>query len=409
MNGVFPLMRLEQSAVVRFDLPSISTHLRRALTRTVLGLTGYLLLGWSATADSAPATNDATASPAQRLGSAGPRIAFAETVYDFGKVVGGDVVKHSFVFTNTGNGLLIIRDVHSSCGCTVATNWSRQVEAGKTGAIPIEFHTGNFRGAIVKPVSVVSNATNQPSTTLQMKGTIWRPIELTPSSVSFGGVVDSLSNAVKVVRIVNQQDEPLTLWPPQSNRGTIAAELRTNRVGNEYELLIRLVPPMGLGNVFGQITLQTSAPKMPLLTVPVFAVAQPAVMALPSLVMLPPPPIINALTQSVSIRSLWTNALTLTNISFNGQGVDVQLRELQPGRFFSVRLVFPAGFEIQPGERLELTAHSNHPQYPILKVPVGQRSAVVRRFGAGGPGEPVSAPVAAGEPVARPRGTPAPQ
>ena len=45
-----------------------------------------------------------------------PKIQFADTVYDFGKVNSGEVVKHSFVFTNIGTATLEIKDVRHGCG-----------------------------------------------------------------------------------------------------------------------------------------------------------------------------------------------------------------------------------------------------------------------------------------------------
>src|SRR6516162_5525763 len=66
----------------------------------------------------------------------GPKIQFAEPNFDFGKVDSGELVKHEFVFTNSGNQVLEVRDVRASCGCTTPGNWDRQVEPGKTGKIP---------------------------------------------------------------------------------------------------------------------------------------------------------------------------------------------------------------------------------------------------------------------------------
>ncbi len=64
-------------------------------------------------APSAPAT-------APTSGQAGPRIAFDETVYDFGKVPFNQKVEHAFTFRNTGNQPLVITerpDVEVVQGC----------------------------------------------------------------------------------------------------------------------------------------------------------------------------------------------------------------------------------------------------------------------------------------------------
>jgi len=220
------------------------------------------------------ATQPAVALSVSSATNAGPRIQFAAPIYDFGKVVWGDVVRHDFFFTNTGNGLLVIKDVRSTCGCASATNTTREVQPGNEGIISVEFHTSNFNGLVTKAVTVYSNDTNQPVATLELKGNVWRPIEITPPSAAFTGILDSPTNNFRVVRIVNNQQQSLILSLPESNQRMIAAELKTNQLGQDYQLVVRLVPPLGSGNIFGEIKMKTSAPQMPLLTIPVWAVPQ---------------------------------------------------------------------------------------------------------------------------------------
>src|SRR5258708_7734205 len=77
----------------------------------------------------ATAAADQTVPPgAQHLDTnSGPRIQFAEPVHDFGRVEYGKVCTNFFTFTNTGDQLLVLSDVISSCGCVAAQNWDRRV------------------------------------------------------------------------------------------------------------------------------------------------------------------------------------------------------------------------------------------------------------------------------------------
>jgi hypothetical protein len=47
---------------------------------------------------------------------AGPHIKFDSTVLDFGAATVGRVIEHNFVFTNTGDQTLEIKDVRLHCG-----------------------------------------------------------------------------------------------------------------------------------------------------------------------------------------------------------------------------------------------------------------------------------------------------
>src|SRR5262249_28300211 len=133
-----------------------------------------LLIG--AMADPAPASKETK--PA-------PTIQFAETEYHFAKVQSGELVKHEFVFTNTGNATLEISAVQPGCGCTTAGAWDKRVEPGKTGVVPLQFNSANFGGDISKQATVVCNDPKNPRVTLQLKGNVWKALDITPPMVVF--------------------------------------------------------------------------------------------------------------------------------------------------------------------------------------------------------------------------------
>ena len=299
----------------------------------------------------------------------GPRIQFAAPVYDAGRLAGGEVVKHTYVFTNIGDGVLEISDVRASCGCTTTGNWSRRVEPGQTGSIPIQFNSGNFNGPVVKPITVTCNDPKQPTVILQVKATVWKPFEVTPQFAVLNVTSEAPSKST-TVRIRNNTGEPLTLSSPVSSNPAFAAELKTVEPGLAYELVVSTVPPLSGPNAAGTITVQTSSTNHPTVGVSVWASVQQAVMVMPALIHLPRVPLSSAMPYSISIRNNGTNALVLTEPSANAQGVEVKVKEIQPGRYFTLTASFPAGFTIDPDDEVELSVKSNHPKYPLIRVPV---------------------------------------
>ncbi len=92
--------------------------------------------------------------------SDGAKIVFAENSKNFGDIVQGDVVEHTFTFENQGNQPLVLSNVLVTCGCT-ATKWPREpIAAGKSGEITVRFDSKGKSGAQNKIVTVVSNAVN---------------------------------------------------------------------------------------------------------------------------------------------------------------------------------------------------------------------------------------------------------
>lgn len=154
-------------------------------------------------------------------------------MHDFGRARAGEPVLYTYVFSNTGNQLLIINSVQPQCGCTTAGQWSKQVEPGMTGVIPIKFNTSNYNGPVFKQVTVTCNVTNQPLLFLQLKGTVYKPYDVNPPLAVLTIPPDS-GTASQVVTITNHTEDPLVLSAPQCNNHEFTAELKTNVLGKGY-------------------------------------------------------------------------------------------------------------------------------------------------------------------------------
>jgi hypothetical protein len=91
--------------------------------------------------------------------------------FDFGVADEGEVVKHTFKFTNVGKEPLLINNAKGSCGCTVPTWPKEAIPPGGTGEIRIEFNTKGKPGMQSKRVTVTANTT-PTETFLEIKGEV---------------------------------------------------------------------------------------------------------------------------------------------------------------------------------------------------------------------------------------------
>jgi hypothetical protein len=82
---------------------------------------------------------------------------FEETEFDFGTIGQGDVVKHSFKFTNTGDAPLMISDIKTTCGCTTPQYTKDPVGPGESGEILVQFNSAGKAGVINKRVTIYAN------------------------------------------------------------------------------------------------------------------------------------------------------------------------------------------------------------------------------------------------------------
>lgn len=209
-----------------------------------------------------------------------------------------------------------------------------------------------------------------------MTGTVWKPIDVTPSTAMFTPSSDAPTNETKVLHIVNNLAEPVTLSDLQCNNASFKAELKETKPGKEFDLLVTAVPPFATPTVFSTITLKTSSTQAPLVSVSAYAAVQQAVMVTPSQLALPDGPLKSPYTSAVLVRNNSTNALELTDVRLDISGVDVKVTQPQTGRLYSILMNFPAGFQMAAAQKPELTFKSNHPSYPLLKVPVVQAQPV---------------------------------
>ena len=299
----------------------------------------------------------------------GPRIQFETMVHDFGKAKSGEQVKYTYVFTNAGDQPLVLSGVQA-CGC-ITSEFTKQVEPGQAGAVPISFNSANYSGPVVKTVTVTCNDRTNPRPVLQFKGTVWKPIDVNPQYAVLNLTPDApLASAT--VTILNNLGEPITLTAPQSSNPAFAAVLSTNQPGKEFRVAITPVAPLPSGNAQAQITLKTSSTNYPVITITAFANVQAPVTISPPQIALSAPPLAQPQTNTIGLINNSTNAMALSGASVNATGVDVQLKETQPGRQFTATVTFPQGFEIAPGQKTELSIKSSLALMPVIKVPIQQ-------------------------------------
>ncbi|MDG1046056.1 MAG: DUF1573 domain-containing protein [Bacteroidia bacterium] len=97
-----------------------------------------------------------------------PIISFDKKTWDFGTITDGEVVEHTFRFTNTGTTDLVISSASASCGCTIP-NWPKEpIAPGEKGEIKVEFNSNGKKDMVTKDITILAN-TNPVKTILQIK------------------------------------------------------------------------------------------------------------------------------------------------------------------------------------------------------------------------------------------------
>ena len=86
-----------------------------------------------------------------------PKFTFDQEEHNFGQIRDGDIVSHTFRFTNSGEAPLIISKATAACGCTVP-QWPKQpIPVGGSGEIQVQFDSSNKPGMQNKVVTITAN------------------------------------------------------------------------------------------------------------------------------------------------------------------------------------------------------------------------------------------------------------
>jgi hypothetical protein len=98
-----------------------------------------------------------------------PKLDFGnDTSHDFGTIIEGERVEHTFKFTNTGTADLVISSATASCGCTIPSPPKEPIAPGEEGEIKVEFNSAGKSAMQTKDITILAN-TNPVKTILQIK------------------------------------------------------------------------------------------------------------------------------------------------------------------------------------------------------------------------------------------------
>ena len=109
-------------------------------------------------------------------------------VYDFGEVLGGGEIRHTFKLKNIGQKPLKIEKVEESCACTATIVSKDEIPPGEFGIIEAVLKVPSENRQVEESINVYTNNPIQSQVTLTLKGTAFVPITTFPSRLFIGSI-----------------------------------------------------------------------------------------------------------------------------------------------------------------------------------------------------------------------------
>ncbi len=202
---------------------------------------------------------------------AAPAIMSPDPVYDFGEMDNSNKVERSFVVKNVGDEALVISDVKTTCGCTVAELEKNTLAPGEETTIAATFNLKGKQGVQSKKITVMSNDPETPNYILEIKGNSVATISLEPSLLNLGRIVDNDSHSQSVTVKSTKEGHTFKierLVVPEDAQ--FSAEVEEVEPGKEYRITATTQPGLVAGMLNGRITVMTDDPSRKMMSISVY-------------------------------------------------------------------------------------------------------------------------------------------
>ena len=162
------------------------------------------------------------------------QLAWEKTQIDLNPKPGDQEAVAVFKYENKGNTVVNIKNVRSSCGCTVPALKKNDVAPGEKGELTATFKIGGRTGVQQKTVTIETDHPEQPMTNLVLQATIAQALEIMPSFVFWekGEAVKPKQIKVKAGKEVNVTKLDVTSSSPdftaKVEKGSSAGEFVIN-------------------------------------------------------------------------------------------------------------------------------------------------------------------------------------
>jgi hypothetical protein len=149
-----------------------------------------------------------------------PRIEFSPDRLDFGRLQEWESREAAVTIRNTGDQVLRIRDVESTCGCAVPELPVRELAPGAGTTMQVHFSSKTFQGPQIRYLHIYSNDPVRGSFEFLVTADIMVPLYMSPSETTLRfptvkiGESHSLSYSFRTEDVPRLEIEPQT-WPRQ--------------------------------------------------------------------------------------------------------------------------------------------------------------------------------------------------
>lgn len=213
-----------------------------------------------------------------------PKLVVADPgiIYEFGEMTLGDVLDHTFIIRNEGEGPLELKKIATTCKCTLGEIGEDIIAPGEETEIVLTWEPKSPAREFLQSAQIRTNDPAYLDLVLNVKGSVVSDVSVVPSDVwSIGTISEDLDSQTEITGlIVSESDKDFKVLEVETGNPAITVELKpiddpdllamakeggTARAGTELTLLIR--PEIPVGRFTYPIKVKTNSKLNPELTI----------------------------------------------------------------------------------------------------------------------------------------------
>lgn len=184
------------------------------------------------------------------------QLSWEKTEVDLHPKIGDKDAVAQFRYENKGTKPVTIKNVKTSCGCTVASLKKNDVAPGEKGEITATFNIGGRTGLQHKAVMVETDDTEQPQLNLQLNVYIPEEVSMQPAFVYW-----ETGEAPKPKNIVIKAGEGIAITKLDVSSSTRDFETKVKKGSKEGEFVVSVQPKSTDQLVNSTLTIKPDYPK----------------------------------------------------------------------------------------------------------------------------------------------------
>jgi len=303
-----------------------------------------------------------------------PKLTVEERVHETGEMARDQVVDHAFRIRNTGDAVLVIRNVVVAPNLEVVSR-PTSLAPGEAGEIHVRVPLLNDEAAaLLKQLELQTNDPLTPSTTLELRIRSIEYVTAKPGYARWISVQHEKRGTISQTFSASDGkdfDVLRSSTPPAGITSAISVAKKKGEGGKEWKLDLTLDDNAPVGAIVGTLLVYVNHPKQAIVPIPLSGFMRPVAAVTPNKLSVGNLKLTEKQSQAFTVKSFSTAPIHVTRVEHDLKGFPpASLETRLLGREYRIKLDFDPATMPKGALRGTLKIYTDSAIMPLLSVPI---------------------------------------